>query len=272
MADSNEKSYILGTEDEELHRLGLQHQVWAAEARASWKLAEFSDGDTLLDLGCGPGFCTRDLAYIVGHKGKVIGIDRSPRYIEFLQQTADLHKLPIEARLSDFDNMELEDNSLDGVYDRWALAWIPNPEEIVNKVVKALKPGGVFIIQEYYDWRTLQVHPEMPGLTKGIKGAFQSFAESDSEINIGRYLPGIFQKAGLEIISQKPLTKIMNPGELDWQWPKTFFNIYFPKVKEYGFLSQQELDDALREMDELELIPEASILGPHMIEVIAVKV
>ncbi|NND52580.1 MAG: SAM-dependent methyltransferase, partial [Flavobacteriaceae bacterium] len=39
-------AYILGTDTEELHRLGIQHQVWASEAQLGWKLAHFNAGQT----------------------------------------------------------------------------------------------------------------------------------------------------------------------------------------------------------------------------------
>jgi ubiquinone/menaquinone biosynthesis C-methylase UbiE len=74
-------AYILGTDTQELHRLGVQHQVWAEEAQHGWQLAKFRAGQTLLDLGCGPGFCTKELAYIAGETGKIIGVDLSPNYI-----------------------------------------------------------------------------------------------------------------------------------------------------------------------------------------------
>ena len=69
-----ENAYILGTDTEELHRLGIQHQIWSSEAQMAWKSAGFTAGQTLLDLGCGPGFCTRELAYITGTSGKVFEI------------------------------------------------------------------------------------------------------------------------------------------------------------------------------------------------------
>ena len=77
MSHKESNAYILGTELAELHRLGLQHQVWAEEACKGWDLAGFTDGQTLLDLGCGPGYCTTELAFIVGEKGKVYGVDKS---------------------------------------------------------------------------------------------------------------------------------------------------------------------------------------------------
>lgn len=92
-----QNAYILGTDKEELHRLGLQHQVWASEAHKGWELAGFTAGQTLLDLGCGPGFCTKELAFIVGATGKVIGIDRSEHFIKFLKNINLHYGLEIEA-------------------------------------------------------------------------------------------------------------------------------------------------------------------------------
>jgi len=91
-----ENAYILGTDKEELFRLGLQHQIWASEAQTGWAKAGFTAGQTLLDLGCGPGFATRELAFIAGKSGKVIGVDLSKNYIEFLNQVSESHGLRIE--------------------------------------------------------------------------------------------------------------------------------------------------------------------------------
>ena len=72
---SENNAYILGTDAQELHRLGIQHQVWASQAHKGWKLANFRAGQTLLDLGSGPGFCSKELAYLTGKSGKVIAVD-----------------------------------------------------------------------------------------------------------------------------------------------------------------------------------------------------
>ena len=95
----------------------------------------FNQGDHLLDLGCGPGFVTRDLAYMVGNQGKVIAVDRSKYYLDFLEDWNKTHHLNIETQHADFDHMQLKPNSLDGAYCRWALAWVPNPRDVIQKVV-----------------------------------------------------------------------------------------------------------------------------------------
>lgn len=271
MSQQEENAYILGTEKAELHRLGLQHQVWSLEARNAWKTAEFSQGQTILDLGCGPGFCSMELAYIVGNSGKVIGVDKSEGFIRFLEDQCQKHGLNMDLQACDFNSMRLDDESLDGVYSRWALAWIKNHEEVLEKIERAMKPGAAFVAHEYYDWSTLQTEPKLPGLATGIAGALRSFKEQDGDIDIGRKLPDMLYNFGLEVISVRPMTKLAIPGELDWYWPETFFNIYFPKLVEAGFLTQDQCDLALKEMAELEDISGSSILCPQMVEVIAIK-
>ena len=271
MSSSEKNAYILGTEREELHRLGLQHQVWSAEARHGWRLAEFSAGQQLLDLGCGPGFCTLEMAYMVGPEGKVIAVDKSAGYISFLQESNRLHGLNIDIQHCDFDEMQLPEGSLDGAYSRWALAWITNPQDIIDKVSAALQPGGAIVAQEYYDWSTFQTQPAFPALSTGIAAALKSFKSSPAEIDIGKFLPDMFYQAGLEVTHIRPMTKLATPDDLTWHWPKTFLHIYLPKVAAMGLLTDKQVADALAELEELEYIPGATILCPQMVEVIGVK-
>lgn len=269
MSDNN--AYILGTEWAELHRLGVQHQVWASEAREGWRLAEFGAGQTILDLGCGPGFCTQELAYIAGTSGKVIGIDKSQTYIDFLSGINDHHKLNMHLICSDFDHMNLESNSIDSIYIRWALAWIPNPDEILAKLFDALVPGGAIVVQEYYDWSTFQMEPSLENLQNGINSIYTAFKDQEGDIDIGREIPSKFFDVGLEVVSTRPMAKIVTPEQLEWQWPKTFLEIYMPKLIGTKYITKPQVDAAISELYELDSIAGASIFCPQMIEVIGIK-
>lgn len=267
-----ETAYILGADAEELFRLGVQHQVWAEEAQHGWRLANFRAGQTLLDLGCGPGYCTKELAFIAGEKGKVIGIDKSGKYIKFLDNVAKQYGLNIEAIHADFDEMQLKPESLDGMYCRWALAWVPNPKEILKKVVAALKPGGKIVIQEYYDWSLLQTEPRRSALAKAISLALKSFKDTDNEIDIGRQLPTMLPEIGMKVIAFRPMAKIATPKNGIWQWPKTFFQSYFPRLVDQNYLKPEEVADALADLEGLEKIEGATICTCLMVEVIAEKI
>ena len=267
----DKKTYILGTDQEELARLRIQHDVWRSEAVRGWSLAEFKSGDFILDLGSGPGYCTEELAKIVGKSGKVIGVDRSASFIKYLENTKEKKGLSIHALLSTFDDLQLETDSLDGIYCRWALAWIPNPKEILNKLRGFLRPGGRMVIHEYYYWTSHRTEPERPGLKKAIDAVLQSFNDTDSEIDVGKHLHQWFYDMDMSIISHRLMPKLATPSSSIWKWPKTFYESYFPRLIEMGYLSNKDIDHAFSDLENLEQLNYATLWCPLMIEVIAQK-
>lgn len=271
MAEEEKNAYILGTDEAELHRLGLQHQVWAQETQGAWARAGFTNGQTILDLGCGPGFCSKELAYIVGSNGNIIAVDKSPHYISFLRKIKSLHQLNIEPILADFTELELLPDSLDAMYCRWALAWPKNPKEILQKIYPALKPGAKMVIHEYYDWSTHQTEPAKESLNLAIAAALKSFKEGEGEIDIGRYLPALLEEIGMDVLQLRPIQKLARPGDLAWQWPTSFYSTYFPRLVEYGYLSQSNCDQALEDINEIANQKGATLNCPLMFEIIAQK-
>ena len=84
---SRDRDYVLGTHDDEIARLALQHRVWRPRALDAWRRAGFTVGQTLLDIGCGPGHAAVDLAEIVGPSGRIVAMDRSRRFLDALEAT-----------------------------------------------------------------------------------------------------------------------------------------------------------------------------------------
>ena len=272
MPEREEGAYILGTHLTELRRLGIQHQVWAGETASAWEAAGFTAGQTLLDLGCGPGFCTTELAYIVGESGRVIGVDRSAAFIDYLEAIKNQQGLNVDLQCVDFDDMKLEDDSLDGAYSRWALAWVPNPEDVVAHLSRAMRPGGIFVAHEYFDWSTFQVEPHKPALSQAIAAALKSFKDQPGEIDIGRELPAMLARNGFEITSTVPLTKLARPEDLTWEWPGVFLRTFVAELADDDSdFTTETRDRSLRELEELGSVPESMILCPQVIEVIARK-
>jgi len=269
MAESN--AYILGTDREELHRLGVQHEVWSGEAHRGWELAQFKDGQSILDLGSGPGFCSTELAFITGEQGKVISVDKSAEYLDYLSQISDHHQLNIETILSDITQLELEANSLDAVWCRWVLGWINDPKSVLKNVAQALKPGGKMVLQEYQDWSTHEAKPHRDGINKAIQRALKSFKDYDSELDIGKDLPEILTDLGLNLVNVRQISKLASPNDSIWQWPKSFYFNYFPKLVEMNYLTPEELEKAFEDLKELEAGDDTVITCPLMVEVIAEK-
>src|SRR5688572_14038579 len=115
-----ERDYVLGTHDEEIARLGLQHRVWRPRVLDAWRRAGFATGQTLVDLGCGPGWATLDLAEIVGPRGRVIAVDRSRRFLDALETAARARGLPwIETIETDLEESGAPPFEADGIWSRW---------------------------------------------------------------------------------------------------------------------------------------------------------
>ncbi|WP_419662075.1 class I SAM-dependent methyltransferase [Desulfosarcina variabilis] len=128
LASTNETDeYRFGYTHKEIERLRYQHHVWAKENQRFISRAAFSKGATLVDLGCGPGYTTLDLAQIVGSEGNVIAVDRDgERSLPLLRAQAEAVGLfNIETRAANLETFDLQEKSVDGVYGRWVLMYLP---------------------------------------------------------------------------------------------------------------------------------------------------
>ena len=83
----SDAEYVLGTHEEEVTRLGVQHRVWRDRMLRCCRDAGFGPGSRLVDLGCGPGYATLDLAEIVGGTGSVIAVDQKTREVAIASAT-----------------------------------------------------------------------------------------------------------------------------------------------------------------------------------------
>ncbi|MCB0713267.1 MAG: methyltransferase domain-containing protein [Ignavibacteriae bacterium] len=270
---SEEEAYILGTEPEELRRLIFQHRVWVDETSDLWKMAGISRGETLLDLGCGPGFTTIDMASLVGSGGKVIAADKSLNFIEHLRRQRELHALEnIELHCADFDHLSLPEKSLDGVFARWVLCWLKNPEEIVKQVAAALRPGAFFAVLDYFNWGVISLVPEGSALHRLKAASLEVWREEGCDINIGQRIPQMFQRSGLQVESIEPIARIARPGSMTWEWIGSFLKIWGPKLVGHGLLSEEEEEELQRAWQRHEADPAAFCVAPIMVSIVGRKV
>src|SRR5437868_192563 len=126
----NDGDYVLGTRDDEVERLGLQHRVWRGRVLEAFRRARIRSGQTVVDVGAGPGFVTADLAALVGASGKVIALERAPHFLDTLR----------ERRLGNVDVREQDVSeafaisSADASWCRWVLSFVPNPAATVRHI------------------------------------------------------------------------------------------------------------------------------------------
>ncbi len=275
--DDKELEYILGTGIEELERLAIQHRLWASATSAAWDRAGIGLGHSVLDFGCGPGNVSFDLAQLVGREGKVYGIDQSRRFVNYVNQQAKNNHIPqIEARLGSAEEVAAifpEKNNFDFVYARWLLCWLPNPERAIEQVFQLLKPGGKFIIHDYFNWGTMAMAPRSAAFEKAVRACVETFDEAGGDIEIAARLPKILKEQGFSISHKQVHQKIAWGGTYgsDVWWMITFFRNFVPRLKEMGKLSGEEAEEVFGLMKELESNDEVFCTCPPLFEFIATK-
>ena len=152
-------SYLLGDSDPELLRLENQHHVWRQVTQEGWRQAGLRSGERVLDVGCGPGFTTVELAEAVGPTGSVVGIDPSNRFTRHLLASAEAAGIGnVEVRHCDIDGLE-DVNGFDLVHVRWVLCFLPDPAAAIAKLANLLKPGGRLVTLDYFNYRAFAMAP-----------------------------------------------------------------------------------------------------------------
>jgi ubiquinone/menaquinone biosynthesis C-methylase UbiE len=268
----DEQEYVLGTDDDELVRLGFQHQLWLEQAARGWERGGFRPGDTLLDVGCGPGYVSFELSRLVGSLGHVIAVDVSQRFIDYLRAQIELRRAGnITTRVGDVARLELAEASVDGAYARWVLCFVEEPEAVVRAVARALRPGKSFVVQDYFNYEAATIAPKDEIFDHIFRVVAESFRQRKGNPNVGSYVPAMMNRCGLEVTAIHSLIRIARPGTALWQWPETFFKNYLPVLLESGMISESEKQTFERKWQERSHDSGAFFCTPPMLEVVGVR-
>jgi SAM-dependent methyltransferase len=267
-----EKEYVLGTDGAEMARLGLQHQMWLAQAASAWERAGFRRGHRILDVGCGPGFATIDLAERLGPSGAVVAIDISRRFLSHLEALAKARGLTnIATALSSVERLEIRESGFDGAYARWVLCFVRRPAAVLKEVARRLKKGGRLVIQDYYRYESITVAPQSEAFLRVFRAVHQSWKAHGGDPDIGCRLPGLLERAGFEVKELSPIVRLARPGSPLWDWPDTFFDIYLPTLVKTRFITAAHERAFRREWARRSRDKSAFFTSPPMVEIIAVK-
>lgn len=267
--------YVLGVNEAEIARLGFQHQLWSEAAHACWDRAAVRPGQTVLDIGAGPGFATFDLAQIVGETGRVIALDEADRYLHHVREQAASRGLAwIETLKGDASALSaagVKPGSVDVAYSRWCFCFLRDSASAVREAARALKPGGRLCIQDYFHYESMTIAPKSEVFSAVIRAVGQSWRTRGGNPDVMGSLPGAFLDNGLEVESLRNLTRIARPGSMMWEWPTAFWRNFVPELERLGLVSAE-----LRRAFEAEWVartadPRSWIYLPPMFELIGVK-
>jgi SAM-dependent methyltransferase len=272
MTSVGEHDYVLGTHDAEIARLGLQHRVWRPRVLAAWQRAGLTVGQTVVDLGCGPGYATVDLAEIVGPAGHVHAIDRSSRFLASLTARARaLGQTQVSTYEHDLDHDGWPAVEADLLWCRWVAAFVREPRAFVDRLRRLVKPQGVVVLYEYLDYAAWRLLPDAPSFDRFVAAVIATWRQAGGEPDIGRALPGWLEAAGFRIVSLVPHVDVIAPTMHFWQWPRAFLETGLARLVDIGAIDAPTAEEVWRDFLAREADPHVRMVTPTVLEIVAVR-
>ena len=145
-----------------------------------WLIRELAakPGETVLELAAGQGDVGFEIAAVLGESGRLISSDFSPAMTEIARRrSAELGLTNVEHRILDAEQLELADDSVDGVLCRWGYMLMPDPAAALAETRRVLRSCGrlafsVWSSGAHNPWisvaaRILVAHGHMPPAEPG---------------------------------------------------------------------------------------------------------
>jgi SAM-dependent methyltransferase len=197
-----------------------------------------------LDVGCGPGTITLDLAGRVA-PGRVIGID--------LADVADATGAPenVSFRRGDVYALDFPDASFDVVHAHQVLQHLSRPVAALAEMRRVLRPGGTLAVRDS-DYGAFFWAPPEPRLDRWVELYHQITRRNGAEADAGRFLLGWVLAAGFTDAIATSSTWTFADAESRAWWA----SVWAERVEQSAF-AEQAISYELSDRDELAAIAAA---------------
>lgn len=233
---------------EEYQWLLLQTLATAPSRRAwieSWPTVV--DG-LVLDLGCGPGIISQEIAAL--KTCRVVGYDRDPNVLDLAQNINRLfdNQGRVKFRLGDIVEENGADHEADAVCLRFVAQYANNLKDFLGHVANHVAPGGYLAIEDIDDGYLVE-HPDPPPSWQRAIAAFQAFQSGPAgDRHVGRKMAqaGVENGLTLESISLNPSVHAgpLNYDDLSVQFDVDRIDRAVPAMIRQGLLSEKDWYEA----------------------------
>jgi ubiquinone/menaquinone biosynthesis C-methylase UbiE len=222
------------------------HRRRTAENSAGYLLPSLRPGLDLLDVGCGPGTITVDLAARVA-PGQVVGLDVSADPLTEARTAAERAGVAVTFEVGDVYALTQHDDSFDVVHAHQVLQHLTDPVAALREMARVCRPGGVIAVRDV-DYGAFVTFPADSGLDRWLDVYYGVARRNDAEPDAGRRLLSWAHAAGLrDVVATTSSWCYSSPAEREWwgnSWAGRATESAFAKqAVEYGLATTADLDE-----------------------------
>ena len=172
-----------------------------ASKRLMMERTALTAGDSVLDVGCGPGSDLFDMVERVGPAGRLVGLDASGVMIAEARRRAEQRRLPVTFEVGDATALRFPDGTFDVCRAARVLEHLADPPGALSEMARVTRSDGRIVVFDF-DWDTLIIdHPDK----QTTRTVVLTYADSIRNGWIGRQLPRLFREQRLDLLSIDPV-------------------------------------------------------------------
>jgi SAM-dependent methyltransferase len=256
--------YVIRGGKEGYERLLLLARDRWPDTAALFERAALSPGMRCIDLGCGGGEVTLEIARLVAPGGSVTGVDMDEIKLDLGRREAAGRGLGnVEFRRLDIRDWD-EPGGYDAVYCRFLLQHLSQPVDLLRRMWAGVRPGGVLIVEDS-DFDGWCCHPPNDGFDFFLRAYAQVLQQRGGDHAIGRKLYGCFLAAGIP----GPRVAVVQPVWIEGETkalPWSTLEASTEAILSEGLASKDEVTAALTTLQRFTADPQTLISGPRIFQ------
>ena len=241
----------------------LARAMWPTTSRVL-EQAGLAPAMTCLDLGCGGGDVTLQLATIVGPKGQVVGLDMDETKLDMARQTATRLALAnVQFRKSNVQDW-IEESRYDCIYCRFLLTHLTDPLRLLRQMLRAVRPGGIVVVEDI-DLGGSFCHPPCAGFDAYVRLYRAAAARQGADADIGPKLYGMLVDARWRNVNVNVVQPTFASGEGKQLAVLTLINIADSLLAE-ELVTGPELQSAIDDLNRFTDDPRTLVSLPRVFQ------